>query len=96
MVYGSLTAVELDHLPLGIIHQIQSPVSIKSPSYNILFSPRLIDWLIDRLIDWFIQHVPQKKPFKDFKDGVDDIFQNLFWILKFVVYPRYLKKKLAF
>ena len=27
---------------------------------------------------------------------MDNIFENCYWILKLVVYPRYLKNKLAF
>ena len=33
--------------------------------------------------------------FKDFKDILDDIFNNWFWIIKLVVYPRHFKNKLT-
>ena len=38
---------------------------------------------------------PKKKPFKDFWERLDDIFQNCFWILKLVVYPHHLKKQFS-
>ena len=38
-----------------------------------------------------IQRVLKKTSFKDFYERLDDIFQNWFWILKLVVYPRHLK-----
>ena len=40
-----------------------------------------------------LQVVPKHRPLRIFKD---DIFQNCFWIKKIVVYPRHLKRKLAF
>ena len=43
-----------------------------------------------------IFHFFLQETFKDISDGVDDIFQICNLILKLVVYPRPLKKTLAF
>ena len=41
-----------------------------------------------------LYRVSHKKNFKDFLEKLDGIFQTWLWVLKLVVYPRHLQKKL--